>query len=190
MALQLDFNLCVTNNCGNIQFTETTGYYNDSNITGYGTPNIDTSDALTAVLTVTDPDGVVYTINLFTTGLFPSNDVNLDYTLPSSSIGNLTNIVDGKWTFTYTITTVDDTYIRTIYKYFYCNSQCYVDRLLMNIEDCDCCADNKSMDNYRKAWTYLEMLKNAAKCGDLSNFTKIKKILDKLCLNSNCKTCK
>lgn len=185
--LSLNFNICQINSCIDLEFTETTGIYSTSNPSGYGAPNIVIGDVLSAVLTSTSPSGIVYSTNLFTQG-FPSD--NTSY----SVILTLTNetLEDGKWTFTYTITTLSTTYTKTIYKLFACNSECCVKQMLDNIdlEDCGCTNKSVEKENYLTAWTFLELLKNAAQCGDIESFTKLKKIVDKLCKNKDCKTCK
>lgn len=192
MSLQLKFDICVTNGCTQIRFSETTGYYSSVNTTGWGSPNWLLADALTAKLDITTPSGTTYTINLLTTTLFPSNVVGTLYDIPSSSIGGITSIVDGQWIFKYYVTNKDDVEVSTtIYKYFYCNSECCVTEMLANLDlSCDCCKDSDSYKNYTLAWTELQSLKKAAACGDSTNFTTIKKIVDKLCKNNGCKTCK
>ncbi len=189
MALVLNFDVCVVNKCTQLEFTETTGEYNSvTNTTGWGTPNIELNTAETAVLTITSPSGTQYSINLLDHD-FPSSNVDFSYIF---SLDNLTNIVDGKWTFVYTITDSEaDTYTKTIYKLFYCNSDCCVEQMLTDLDlTCDCCSKDLTYENYVKAWTFLQALKNAAECGDYNSFTNILKILDRLCKNINCKTCK
>lgn len=187
MALELNFSICQINSCVDLEFTETTGTYSTSNPGGYGAPNIALGDVLTAVLTSTSPSGIVYTTNLFTLG-FPSS--NLSYSTDITLTGS--SLEDGKWTFTYTITTLTETYTKTIYKLFTCNSECCVKQMLEDLDndDCGCKDSSKELNTYLKAWTFLQSLKNAAKCGDINSFTKIKKIVDKLCINKDCKTCK
>jgi len=191
MALQLNFNTCVINGCTQIRFSETTGLYSTANPGGWGAPNIDVSDAVTATLAIT-PYGstTTYTIDLLDTGLFPTHETSFEYDLPLSEIGSPTSIVDGQWLFVYTVTDATDTYTKTIYKYFYCNSECCVTSMLPDIDTCDCCKETSDYKNYILAWTHLQSLKKAAACGDSANFAAIKKIVDKLCLNSGCKTCK
>jgi len=190
MALQLNFSTCVINSCSQIRFTETTGVYNSSNTTGYGTPNPLDSAMTSATLTITNPDGVTYTLDLFVTSLFPTYNTSQYYDIPLSSIGSPTSIEDGEWLFVYTVSDGVDTYTKTIYKYFYCNSECCIKQMQPNVETCDCCKETQSYKDYILAWTQLESLKKAAACGDVDNFNAIKKIVDKLCLNNGCKTCK
>lgn len=183
----LNFEICQESNCKDITFSEITGLYNSTyNLGGYESPNVSTSSVLTAILTIVSPSNIIYTINLFTQG-FPTANINSSYLI--SLIPNI-SLDDGQWKFTYTITTSDNTYSKTIYKYLYCNSQCCVNQMLANIKisNCDCCDDLDS-NNYLKASQMLDSLKKVAKCGDLTNFTNISKILNKLCKNINCKTC-
>jgi hypothetical protein len=186
--LKLKFNICVTNGCTQLKFTEETGFYSPTNSTGWGTPNINISDVQTAILSITGPNGVIYETDLGNTGLFHSY-YPIEYQIPLTNYGNPTNIVDGEWIFVYTVTTDTETYTTTVYKYFFCNSECCVTNMLPKTKDCDCC-DNEDNSNYIIAWTHLQSLKKAAECGDYTNFTTIKKIVDKLCKNSGCKTCK
>ena len=192
MSLQLKYDLCVINNCTQIRFTENTGYYSAANLGGWGTPNWVLADALTAFLDITNPNGTTYTINLLSTTLFPTNIVGFSYDIPLASIGSPTSIIDGQWIFKYYITNKDGVKVSTtIYKYFYCNSECCVTEMLANLDlSCDCCKDSDSYKDYILAWTELQSLKKAAACGDSTNFTAIKKIVDKLCKNNGCKTCK
>ena len=192
MALQLNFSTCVINGCTQIQFKETTGYYSAANTGGWGKPNIELTDVVTATLAIT-PYGstTTYTIDLLATTLFPTDNSLFTYDIPLSDIGDPTSIVDGQWLFTYTITDATDTYTKSAYKYFYCNTECCVTDMLATLDlSCDCCKDSQDYKNYILAWTQLQSLKKAASCGDSTNFTAIKKIIDKLCLNSGCKTCK
>lgn len=189
MALQLDFSTCVINGCSQIRFTETTGTYSTSNPGGWGAPNATLAQATLAVLTITDPNGVIYTINLFTHGL-PSSNKDFYYNIPVADVA--VNIIDGKWTFVYTVVANAVTYTKTKYSLFFCNSECCVNKMLLDLdlEDCDCDCKDIKYDDYIKAWTFLEALKEAAKCGSVDLFAKIKKIVDKLCKNKDCKTCK
>lgn len=191
MALIPKIDLCVINNCTQIRFSENTGFYNPANLTGWGTPNPSVSTMTSAILEITPPGGIKYTINAFATSIFPSDDYGMSYDIPLSLIGNPTSIIDGQWLFTYIVSDGKETYTTSIYKYFYCNSECCVTQMLADLDlSCDCCKNSDSYKNYILAWTQLQSLKKAAACGDSTNFITIKKIVDKLCLNSGCKTCK
>ena len=190
MALTLKYNLCVINGCTQLQFSENTGVYSTANATGWGTPNVDTTSAVSATLLIKGPDAVEYTIDLFAED-FPKNITGSSYNIPLASMGSPVTITDGQWYFVYTIVDDnDDTYSTTVYKYFFCTSDCCVKNMLANINTCDSCPKDNSESDYLKAKAMLDSLENAAECGDSANFAAIKKILDKLCLNSGCKTCK
>ena len=191
MALIPKIDLCVINNCTQIRFSENTGFYNPANLTGWGTHNPSVSTMTSAILEITPPGGIKYTINAFATTIFPSDVYGTSYDIPLSLIGNPTSIIDGQWLFTYIVSDGKETYTTSIYKYFYCNSECCVTQMLADLDlSCDCCKNSDSYKNYILAWTQLQSLKKAAACGDSTNFITIKKIVDKLCLNSGCKTCK
>lgn len=187
MSLILNFEICQTNACKDLVFSETTGVYDATyNIGGYGTPNIETTDVLTAVLTITDPTGTNTDIDLFTHG-FPQSDITADgYTITST-----TALPDGKYLFTYTITTLTETYTKVITQLICCQSECCVTQMRANLNlNCDACDKVVAYQDYLKAWTFLESLKAAATCGDVTSFTSLLKVISKLCKNNDCKTCK
>lgn len=197
MALDPTINLCLRTGCNELVFSETTGIYNaSSNLGGYGTPNPVTGNVISAVLTVISPSNQTYTINLFTTTFFPTSDTTFEYTLPLAQLGNRTIIEDGQWQFIYTIVTrimgVDTTYIANTSGIFTCNSTCCVQELLLDIDEVniDSKENIKRIDNYKKASSFLAVLKYYANCSNLNMFNNIKLILDKLCANNDCKTCK
>jgi len=182
--ISLKFSTCVTSGCNSIQFFEETGQYSTTNTTGYGYPNMDNQDAFTAELTVTTPSNVTETFDILPLG-FPTRTPDLTFDVPLT-------YEDGKWIFTYTITDGSDTYTLTKYSYFYCTTECCVTNKLANITTigCDSCKDSLAEKEYIKMFIMLESLKKAAKCGDETTFIYIKKIIDKLCKNNNCNTCK
>lgn len=194
MALVPSINVCVKTACSILTFSDTTGVYNDeTNPTGYGTPNPDTDDFDQATLVIIAPDETEYTIDLTDLDAgFPTNNPDFQYTIPSELIGDRTIIEDGYWQFIYTITN-GDTYIASKTSIFTCNSQCCVNAMLLNID-----AENTSIFNitntkrineYIKAKAFLDALKYYAFCGNLDKFTNIKLVIDKICAKSGCKTC-
>lgn len=193
MALETSINVCIKNACTTIVFKETTGAYNvTTNATGWGSPNEVLSNATAAVLTVIDPSNVSYTINLFTTGDFPTDNPDFEYEIPLASLGGRTVIEDGYWQFIYTVTASATKYIATKTAIFTCNSACCVNKLLLLIDEDpnDTSKTNlKRIANYQKAKLYLDIIKHYAYCGSLDKFTNLKLILDKLCSNSSCNSC-
>ena len=96
MALIPNISLCLKSSCKKLIFSETTGAYNNpANLGGYGGINPNTTDITSAILTIKDPNGIIYTINLLATTYFPTNNTLFEYIIPLSSIGNPINIIDG-----------------------------------------------------------------------------------------------
>jgi len=193
MALIPKIKLCLASNCSTLTFRETTGVYNaTTNTGGYGTPNIDTTNIVSAVLSVVDPNGVTYTIDLFATGDYPTTNTDLEYTIDLGDL-NRTSIEDGYWEFIYDLVDdQDDEYSGNVSYYFYCNTECCVSKLLnlIELDECMCNeANNDRLETYTRAKALLQSLKNAAGCFDTTKFNKIKTVLQKICRNSDCKTC-
>lgn len=184
MALSINFSVCVNSACDVFTFTETTGAYSATNTGGWGAPNPTTGTITTAVLQVTAPSGTITNINLIPES-FPSSNPSFSY-----DINSLT-YADGKWEFLLYYYDGSEYYMKRHTYYFYCTTKCCVETMLanLNLEECDCCND-KNMDNYLYVSTLLDGLILAAKCQQEDNFTSIKTVLDKLCANSGCNTCK
>lgn len=182
--LKLKFSTCVTSGCSNIEFTEQTGEYSLSNPGGYGGFNAYADDFTEATLTVISPDNISTSYDLFVEG-FPTTNLSSNFSIPVT-------YSDGKWTFIYTLSDGVDTFTVTKYSYFYCTTECCVTKKLANITTigCDSCKDSFEEKEYIKMFIMLESLKNAARCGSESTFNSIKKIIDKLCKNNACNTCK
>lgn len=193
MALIPTIQLCLTSTCDVLTFSETTGVYDVStNQGGYGTPNPAIADFVSAVLTVTDPDGVEYEIDLFDD--FPTSNTDATYTIDLADLGGRTSIEDGYWQFEYTL--VDDEeeeYTATKSYFFYCQTRCCVNKLLARISTCETCLDdkvnNKKIMDYIKAKAFLGALENAAGCFNEDAFDNILSIINKICRNSDCTTC-
>jgi hypothetical protein len=192
MALKLTFDICVTNGCTVFKLNETTGTYSVTNTTGWGSPNLPLGDVVSATMLITSPSGVEYTVDMLNTFNWPTNNSSLFANISASSLG-LTNLEDGLWIFKYTVTDNSGNNISTTNHYLnYCNSECCVLQMLTNLklDNCGCNCNDPKYEDYLKAWLQLEALKKAADCGDETAFNNIKKIVDKLCKNINCKTCK
>lgn len=192
MALEPSIRVCLNSSCDTLTLYETTGVYDETtNLTGYGAPNILTSDVTIVTLRVTNPSGDIYDITL-TDNDFPKTNEDDGYEIDMSEIGDITNVEDGYWTFKYTVFTSGDSYTVTQGYMFYCNSECCVAKMLAKVdpEECDCDAENNTkISNYIRSITLLDSLKNAAYCFNEDRFDKIKTLLAKLCRNINCKTC-
>lgn len=195
MALIPTINVCVKTACSVLTFSDTTGAYNvTTNPGGYGAPNPEVGDFVTATLKIIAPSGTEYNLDLIALSAgFPTDNVDFQYTIPSASIGNRTIIEDGYWQFIYTINDGSDTYIASKTSIFTCNTNCCVNSMLLNIDAENSSiynvTNNKRIAEYVKAKAFLDSLKYYAFCGNLDKFTNIKLVLDKICAKSGCKTC-
>lgn len=101
MALELKIN--VTANSSRVTFCETTCSYDAStNPTGWGTPNPETADAVSATLYATQPGSEVVTDTFDLSTYFP-DDTGLCIAYEATDFDGLTEIPDGIWTFEYEV---------------------------------------------------------------------------------------
>ncbi len=196
-GLVLNFSLCQSCSCKELTFTETTGEWSTSNPGGWnvetGGDNPFTSEAISAVLTVTNNTGT-FDIDLYDT--FPTSDDDFQYTLTNEDFGYVTgqSIPDQIMTFTYTVTgndIFDEPYIasQTIYQAFYCNSKCCLVKLLAKIDPyCSTCSE-KAKDNYFNGLVLFDGMVASANEGNIVNFNNQLTQMQKLCNNSGCKSC-
>lgn len=192
MATVVSAKVCQSNNCSTLSFVETTGAYNSlSNTTGWGTPNEATSDATSAVLTIQNPSGTIYTIDLFATTLFPTTNTVLEYEIPLTSIGLTASsqIEDGVYIFTYTVVTATTTYRKNWKQAFYCQVACCVRSMILDLDlECDCGDDLK--ERAIDAFLLLKGLMYSSNSGNISKFEEQLELLQKICLNKDCQGCK
>ena len=194
MAVTLKIDICPTGDCKSLNFTETTGAYNEFyNLTGWGTPNDTPNPDWTSTLTITDPDSVLTILNM---GLYGFPSINSDYTYPISAsllTNNTTGIFpDGLYNFNYTVVSPDGTttYTTTANVFVYCNIQCCVYKMMADIDNPGCDCETAAMEAAIKAYNLLQGLKYAASCGLTDSFNEIYQVLSRLCNNSSCRTCK
>ena len=192
MALIPKIRLCLANNCTDLTFYELTGVYNAiTNIGGYGSPNKELNQIVSANLSIVSPDNTTYNIDM-TNYNFPSSNIDFN-TIIDLSLLSRTSIEDGYWQFIYTLVdNVSTTHVVTMGYYFYCNIECCVSKLLNKIALNDSLSSKleiNKINEYTKAKVFLESLKNAANCFNTANFNVIKSYLNKICSNSGCKTC-
>lgn len=194
MAVSLSFSICQGSGCDSLTFKETTGAYSVTNTGGWGAPNRATSTATIATLTITNPSGTSYELDLFATGDFPTDDTTFEYDIDFTDIGLTagSKLPDGIYTFVYSVTTVSGTtvvYTQTVQQAFYCQVKCCVLSMFKELDvTCDCSKDAKirAID----AYLMLKGIIYSSGSGCSSNFEEDLAILQKICLNSNCTNCK
>lgn len=193
MATQLKASLD-TSDCLNLIFTETTGFYQASNTTGWGTPQTTISTASAASLNITTPSGSTYNFNVFLSG-FPSYNINSAYSISYLDLGFSNTLADGIYTATYSVTALDGSdepqvLTVTISTFIVCNLECCVDTMLTKIDDWDCDCSKDAKDLYLQAFGVLQQINHSIECGDLDTASSLSNLANKLCKNSNCSTCK
>lgn len=182
MALVPTISVCVEDACTKIVFRETTGAYNAStNTGGYGAPNPSVGSVTGAELVVTPPTGNAFVVDMTAEG-WPTTNEDLEFEVPIDSYE------DGIWTFQYSVVS-GDMYTATKTSIFYCNIKCCINTLLLNIDTDSVTLNDKQVQEYMRAKTYLDSLIHYAHCGNTDKFDNIKLILDRICAKSGCETC-
>lgn len=187
--IKLNFDICQTNACKYIEFSELTGIYNiDTNPNGWGTPNTLLSTAILAELIIEQPGGVITTLDI-TDGMgsngFPTVTDGVIYYITSADLGlssttSLSTIPDGLYTITYKVTCIvdDNTIVYKKTKQFFlsCNIKCKVYNNFANLMLCDCdCYNTGKADSAILAFSLYQALCASANC--TLNKTKLNDLL-------------
>lgn len=171
-------------------FSETTGAYNViSNINGWGTPNEATSTATTALITIKDENNEsVGSVNIFSTGLFPTTDSTIVYNLGSLNFnqGSNTTLTDGVYYVTYSVTTPSGTLPKTKAVFLSCNVKNCVYNMFKDVLDSDCNCTDEKLENAGKAWDLFQALLSAAECGQIEAFKNYLTLINNLCEGGPC----
>jgi len=156
-----------------------------------GEVNPSTTEVASAIITVTNPAGGVYTINPFS--LLPSNNPLFGYAINGTDIGLSAgvNIPDGVYTIKYTITGsftfsgASFSYTTSIQQLFDCNVQCCINEKMTTLNaGCGCNKNNNAVELY----TLLESARAAAKCGKAEKAQAIIDYLTTIC-STDCGGC-
>jgi len=183
MAVDVKFSICQSSDCKSIKFTETTGAYHvTTNPTGWGAPNELTSNAVSATLTITGPDGTTYSpVNVFTLGTFPKT-TSTAYSIAASAIdANLTGFVDGNWEMTYTVTTATATYEEKLTFFFFCKIDSCICKKLATLKVDDCTCDPGKIEEVLQMKAYAYALEYAVGCGNITGANEILATLQRMC---------
>ena len=190
MSVQLSFNVCQNSTCKVLTFFETTGAYTATNIGGWGSPNELTSDAVAAVLTVTDPAGLnTYTFNLFTNSpAYPTTSDLTGFAIQSQDLGLATGIKipDGIYTFNYTVTTATSIYTQTSSVFLMCAVACCVWKIVAKVAEGGCDCNSSAYENALKVMTLFRGLCYAAKCGHTDSFDDLMDTINNYCEAGQC----
>ncbi len=185
----LNLSINETCNCKTIQFSDCTGTMNDINPNGYAEPTWP-DNATSATLTIILGNGASYTIDLFATGYFPTEDTDFVYTIPNNLFGYTIgdNIPDQMITFIYTVGFDNNpalTLTQTTYKALICNTKCCVLKMPSRIDWTCCDCSRQKMDEFFRAYGLLIGLESNATIGAVTSFNndlaQLKKICEKGC---------
>jgi hypothetical protein len=173
-------------------YNQTTGAYSVSNVTGWGAPNAELGDVVSSVLSIkNNKTDVVYDdIAIAAAETSTTNYVFANLFLSATPTG-ITNIPDGVYSFTHTVTLNDDSVITTSsyitsLSELNCSIQTFTDTMLDTASDC--CTDNKKelLNNFSEIMTLYDILTKAFLCNNISAFNSIYSSIELLLLNQNC----
>ncbi len=175
-----------------LSFVELTGVYSSANTGGYGTPNINTSDATAATLSLVLSDGS--TVNFASTfyPLFP-NTSYVRFGILNTDLGFASDqaIPDQIPLMTYTV--VDDdlpaTYVLSKYVFIDGQSRCCIQKMLSKIKSSgDCSCGNKNYDAWVQATALYSAIQGALDCTPQrpNDANRILTLLTDLCSSAGC----
>lgn len=147
------------------------------------------SDIDSVVLTATSPKGTTYTLDI------TDNFTTLStFDVLATSFGSISTFDSGIWTFQTIVTKVTNTgtyiFAETIKVVIICKEECAFNAYVATYaeEEIDCCSDCK-VEKEKKIilmQTYIDAIKNASACGELTKITKFINLLQRLLSNKNC----
>lgn len=197
MSLTLKFSICESSDCKSFVFTELTGLYNvTTNITGWGSPNPETTDAVSATLKITRGDGQIFNIDMKNLYSYPSSDTTYSTIIPQTSFGYSSSqkIPDQIMTLQYIIEINNGedpvyTVSQTIYQTFNCQIKCCILSMPLKIDwSCQSCSSD-SVDDFLQAYAlYHSMLANG-RIGNITQYNNELNQLQKICNGAGCKNC-
>jgi len=188
MALQLNINITEYVNQEWLTFKELTGLYSPANLTGWGAPNPETTDATACTLEMQDVNGnSLGTVDLSAT--FPTSDTTYEINILASAFDTaMSKFSDGVYQFIYRVETPSGNYEKRYWTVFQCAAECLMDNLLIRLvqDFCDTCEDDGSVLKYTQARMILDAAKSAAQCGDIIRATSLMDMFSRLKLEYCC----
>jgi hypothetical protein len=196
MALELDVNLCPSDGCKEFKIYDTTGAYDPtSNDGGYGDAggtNPWASLSTVSSLTLTEPDGTVYT-HATVVGATPTVDPDaILTTITNEDLGldDTDKIPDGIYTLTYVIEDTDGVLHSITCDFLVtCQLECCLDQKINDIDVEDCGCEDDDLNKLFKAYLILAGAKDAATCGKLQEAEDKLEFLQAFCNYTGCSDC-
>lgn len=190
MALQPKISVCTENNCKTLSITDITGLLSGDGT--WGTPDLARADVDTATISVLSPNNSAY-IDFDVTIALTADPLTTDVFLVDiaySSLNLPTNLSNGIYKFTYTITDAsNNTYTYNLTKVITCVSRCCVDGMIAELPNkmqCDCCDTLGFIKDIQIAESIMLGLDLAGACGNLEAVNTQLTTLDRICLNQGC----
>ena len=141
------------------------------------------------LLTATSPSGINYATEI-TTEFTTLNT----FDVLSEDFGSFGSFESGIWTFQTLVTKVTSTgtylFAETIKVVIICQEECsFNSHLASYADEIDCCdkCKKEKKEKIILMQTYIDAIKNASACGDLTKITKFINLLQRLLSNKNCK---
>lgn len=194
MALELKSSP-IPNKNGTVTFTETTGVYSSTNLTGWGTPNPEIATATEATLTIYLPNTTTLlpdsttsvAIDIGAEG-FPNTD-NTPYIVTNEALGGEANtrMPDGIYQFDYLIY-INDVTPYTVSEYVLVDStvNCCIANLAGSV-DATKCGCGKGASKFEKASLALTAARFAMDCPNITNAAKNLQAAIEIC--DGCSNC-
>ena len=195
MSLELKYTSSVTIDGLKLLFQETTGIYQaTTNPTGWGTPNIDTSDSILAKLEIIFPNETeddIHTLDISTD--FPSSDTSkaIEFTMEDFDGEEGDIFPDGVYNIIYTISTETEDYVTSKYVFAFSQVKCCVESMFKNLDPIGCngsCLE--AAEDALTTWAYYKALLANATCGDIAKVNELLELVNKMCSGrGNCANC-
>jgi hypothetical protein len=146
-------------------------------------------DISSVILTATSPKG-----NSYTTEITDNFTTLTTFDVLASSFGSFSTFESGIWTFQTIVTKVTNTgtfiFADTIKLVIICKEECSFNSYVATYaeEELDCCSSCKEEKEKKIILmsTYIDAIKNASACGELTKITKFINLLQRLLSNKNC----
>jgi len=191
MALALAFNIDLSSDGAILTIIDKTGAYSGLNVGGFGTPNPEISDALTATVKIAKRNadgtfGTDTTIDAYST--LPSNSAG-EFDITATDGVTAATYPDGIYRFIYTVTGVSGgtAFSTSTTRYETLRNSiavCYQEKAA-TLADCSCSC-NDIEDSFKCFSLYMRLLKSAECCGNLNDIQKYLDKLTSMCDSNSC----
>jgi hypothetical protein len=203
MALLNRFKVCQDSTCESLTVTDITGLYDAAtNTGGFGDVNDSVGDITVATIDIIPPDSTTtYTFDLLTDTShdWPTVDV-YEFEILTVSLdangdlvtgaGGLSQLTDGTYDLTYTLTGPGGTVVQKGEVYLHCASTTLVYNMFADLDISDCNCNSEALEKALYAWGLHEALKCAVSCSQDTKVIAIQAALNKIGNNTNnCSTC-